>query len=139
MQHSNVIAAAALAFALAGCATVAQAPATGTPIAISPATQGALTTYLRTVKVTRPGAFAVSPDGRNSFYTFCDDTVCAVSNYSIPALRGCQSLAGTPCIVLYVRHEPRLTFTRAENAAPGGQHGSEEQRQIDFDSPSSRS
>jgi hypothetical protein len=131
-QHSTILVAASLALFLTGCATQAQAPASGTPIALSPATQGELTKYLRTVKVTRPGAFAVSPDGRNSFYTFCDDTVCATSNYSMPALRGCQSLSGTPCVVLYVRHEPRLNFTRAENAAPGGQHGSEQQRELDF-------
>lgn len=133
MSHAPKIAAAFLALGLAGCATPYAAPPITEPIAITPQTQGALTAYLRTVKVTRPGAFAVSPDGRNSFYTYCDDTICAVSNYSIPALRGCQSFSGTPCVVLYVRHEPRLTFTRAENAAAGGRHGSEEQRELDFD------
>lgn len=137
-QYSRIFAAASLAIALAapivgGCAASAQTPPTGTTIAISPATQGEVTKYLRAVKVTRPGAFAVSPDGRNSFYTYCDDTACAVSNYSIPALRGCQSLAGTPCVILYVRHEQRLNYTRAEDAAPGGQHGSQEQRELDFD------
>ena len=137
MIHVPKIAAAFLAFALAapvaGCATTAQTPPSDTPIAVSPATEGAITSYLRTVRVTRPGAFAVSPDGRNSYFTYCDDTVCAVSNYSIPALRGCQSLAGTPCAILYVRHEQRRPFTRNEDAAPGGQHKSEEQRELDFD------
>jgi hypothetical protein len=124
----------ALAATMAGCAATAQTPPSGTPIAVSPSTEGAITSYLRTVRVTRPGAFAVSPDGRNSFYTYCDDTVCMTSNYSMPALRGCQSLAGTPCIVLYVRNEQRLPFTRDENAAPGGQHGSQEQPEINFNS-----
>jgi len=135
--HTSRIAAAFLAFAIAapvaGCAATAQTPPTGTPIAISPATEGAIAAYLRTVKVTRPGAFAVSPDGRDSYYTFCDDTMCATSNYSIPALRGCQSLAGTPCVILYVRNEQRVPFTVNANAAPGGQHKSEEQRQLNFE------
>lgn len=133
MPHAPKIAAAFLALALAGCATAPQMPPSGTPIAISPQTQGALTAYLRTVRVTRPGAFAVSPDGRNSFYTYCDNVTCAVTNYSFLALRGCQSFSGTPCVILYVRNEPRLVFTRDENAAAGGRHGSERQRELDID------
>jgi hypothetical protein len=124
------------AASVSGCAQsyVTNDPAvSGIAIAISPQTQGQLGAYLRTVKVTRPGAFAVSPDGRKSFYTYCDDTICAVSNYSQPALRGCQSLAGTQCIILYVRNEQRVNFTRDDKAAPGGRHGSQEQRELDFD------
>ncbi len=135
------IAAAFIALGLAapilgGCAQsyVTNDPAvSGVAIAISPQTQGALSAYLRTVKATRPGAFAVSQDGRNSFYTYCDDTICAVSNYSQPALRGCQSLTGAPCLILYVRNEQRVNFTRDDKAAPGGQHKSQEQRELDFD------
>ena len=134
MTRSRLIAALALVLMLAGCAARApQVPPSGAPIALTPATQGELASYLAKVKVTRPGAFAVSPDGRDSYYTWCDDTACATSNYSFPALRGCQAFSGAPCVVLYVRHEQRLTYTRAENAAPGGQHGSEQQRQLDFD------
>jgi hypothetical protein len=55
------------------------------------------------------------------------------SNYSIPALRGCRGLAGTECVVLYVRNQPRLLSTRAESAAPGGQHGSQQQPRIEWD------
>ena len=127
------IVAAAAALGLAACATEPQLPPSGTPIALSPATQGELTAYLQRVKVTRPGAFAVSPDGRNSFYTWCDDTACMTSNYSHPALRGCQALAGTECLILYVRNQPRLVSTRADNAAPGGQHGSQQQQRIEWD------
>jgi hypothetical protein len=123
-----------LALTLAACATSTQAPSGNTaPIPLSPATQGELTQYLARVKVTRPGAFAVSPDGRNSFYTYCEDIACATSSYSAPALRGCQSFSGTPCLVLYVRNEQRLAFTRSEDASAGGRHGSEEQRELDFD------
>jgi hypothetical protein len=127
-----------LALALAACAqTEPQLPPSGQPIALSPATQGELTAYLGRVKVTRPGAFAVSPDGRNSYYTWCDDTACATANYSFPALQGCRGLAGTECLVLYVRNQPRLLSTKANDAAPGGQHGSQQQQRIEFDNKDS--
>ena len=132
MHLASRIVAAFFLLALAACAGPAVAPSPSGPVAISPKTEGALSAYLRKVKVTRPGAFAVSPDGLNSFYTWCGDTACATSSYTMPALRGCQSLAGTPCIVLYVRYEPRLQYSRSGTAAPG-RHGSEEQRRIDDD------
>ena len=132
LQASRIVAGLAL-LALAACtAGPAPAPLPTGSIAISPQTEGEISAYLRKVKVTRPGAFAVSPDGLNSFYTWCDDTACATANYSAPALRGCQGLAGMPCIVLYVRHEPRLQYSRSETTTPG-RHGSEEQRRIDYD------
>ena len=127
---------AAVAFVvlgLAGCASQSAPPPTE-PIDLTPQSNAALTRYLRTVRVTRPGAFAVSPDGANSFYTYCDTLACRVSNYSIPALRGCQSFTGAPCLVLYVRDDPRLAFTRGENDLPG-RHGSQRQEDIDFDHP----
>ena len=133
MLQQPRIAASLLALALSACVSAPATPPSGAPIALSPATQGELAQYLGRVKVTRPGAFAVSPDGRNSFYTWCDDTACATANYSFPALQGCRSLAGTECLVLYVRNQPRLTSTRATDAAPGGQHGSQQQRAIEFD------
>jgi hypothetical protein len=129
LQPSRIAVGLAL-LALGACAQPA-APPTG-PIAVSPETEGEISAYLRKVRVTRPGAFAVSPDGLNSFYTWCDDTACATANYSMPALRGCQSLAGQPCVVLYVRQEPRLQYGRSGTAA-AGRHGSEEQRRIDYD------
>lgn len=131
MPRTSSIAAGVFLLALSACAPTPTTLPSG-PIAISPQTDGALSAYLRKVKVTRPGAFAVSPDGLNSFYTWCDDTTCATSSYTMPALRGCQGLAGQPCVVLYVRHEPRLTFSRSASAGEG-RHGAEEQRRIDYD------
>jgi hypothetical protein len=132
MQYWKIVA-SALALSLVACAAPADTATNGAAIALSPATQGELAAYLAKVKVTRPGAFAVSPDGRTSFYTWCDDTICRISNYSIPALNRCQSLAGTKCVVLYVRNQPRVNFTRAQDAAPGGQHGSQQQEEFNFD------
>jgi hypothetical protein len=122
---------AGILFALSACASEPKTLPSG-PVAISPRTEGELSAYLRKVKVTRPGAFAVSPDGLNSFYTWCNDTACATSSYTIPAQRRCQSLAGQPCVILYVRNQPRLTYSRSD-AAGEGRHGSEEQRRIDYD------
>ncbi len=131
MSSPARIAAAGIALALAACAGPAAPPVSG-PIAISAQTESALAAYLRKVKVTRPGAFAVSPDGLNSFYTWCDDTACATASYSAPALRGCQAFSGAPCVILYVRHEARLQYSVGATAADG-RHGSEEQRRIDYD------
>ena len=132
MPRISTIAAGVFLLALAGCAASEPKTLPSGPIAISPQTEGEISAYLRKVKVTRPGAFAVSPDGLNSFYTWCDDTACATSSYATPAQRGCQSLAGQPCVILYVRNEPRLTYSRSASAGEG-RHGSEEQRRIDYD------
>jgi hypothetical protein len=131
LSHAPRIAAALVALGLVGCASPSAPPPAAVPV--TPETQGEIAKYLRVVKVTRPGAFAVSPDGRNSFYTWCNDTASASASYTAPALRGCQSISGTPCVVLYVRNEPRLAMSPNENAAPGGRHGSEQQRQVEFD------
>lgn len=129
-QASRILIGLAL-LALGGCAA-GPAPAPTGPIAISPQTQGEVSAYLRKVKVTRPGAFAVSQDGLNSFYSWCDDTACATASYSAAALRGCQSLTGAPCVVLYVRREARVQHSVSETAA-AGRHGSAEQPRIDYD------
>ena len=132
--RTRTIAAALLAAtALSACAAPNAAPPSGTPIAITPETNSEVSKYLRVVKATRPGAFAVSPDGRSSYFTYCDDIACATSNYTQPALRGCQSCSGAPCMILFVRNEPRIAFTRSGTAGTGGRHGSEEQRELDFD------
>jgi hypothetical protein len=131
VPRASTIVAGVFLLALSACASEPKTLPSG-PIAISPQTEGELSAYLRKVKVTRPGAFAVSPDGLNSFYTWCDDILCGTTSYTIPALRGCQGLAGQPCVILYVRHEPRLTNSRNDNAGEG-RHGSEEQRRIDYD------
>lgn len=139
-NRSQVLARAALVLGLAApllaaCAPAEQrtvSPATGAPLSISNATSSELTRYLALVKVTRPGAFAISADGRDSFFTWCEETVCKVSNYSIPALAGCRSLSGQDCVVLYVRNQPRFAFSRTVDAEPG-RHGSQKQQTYEFD------
>lgn len=134
LKNPLKIGSACLLFALSACAAPQPvAPPSGQPLALSPASSGEVDAYLRKVKVTRPGAFAVSPDGLNTFYTWCDDIGCATTDYAGRAKRGCQALTGSPCLLLYFRNEPRLTFTRAASAAEGGLHKSEEQRPADYE------
>jgi hypothetical protein len=140
VSHTRTIATLLFAaVALAACAAPNAAPRPAAPIAITPETSSEVANYLRLVRTTRPGAFAVSPDGRNSYFTWCDEISCAAPSYAQPALRGCQSLSGTPCVLLFVRNERRSAFTRSETAGTGGRHGSEKQRELDFDFNDKRS
>lgn len=108
-----------------------QAPA-GAPQSIGETTSGQLVQYLARVKSTRPGAFAVSSDGADSFYAWCDDINCMTQNYSLPALEGCRGISGKECFVLYVRNQPRFAFSRRVDGQTG-RHGNEEQPAIEFD------
>jgi len=70
LSHIFKFAAALLVFTLSGCAanTDRQQAATDAPQSIGETTSGELVAYLAKVKSTRPGAFAVSADGADSFY-----------------------------------------------------------------------
>ena len=60
MPRISTIVAGVVMLALSGCAASEPKTLPTGPVAISPQTEGALGAYLRKVKVTRPGAFAVS-------------------------------------------------------------------------------
>lgn len=134
LSHVIKLAAALLVLTLSACAasTDRQQAATDAPQSIGETTSGELVAYLGRVKSTRPGAFAVSSDGADSFYAWCDDITCMTSNYSIPALNGCRSIAGKECFVLYVRNQPRFAFSRRVDGRTG-RHGSQEQPALEFD------
>ena len=134
MSHFFKLATALLVLALSACAanTDRQQSATDAPQSIGETTSGELIAYLARVKSTRPGAFAVSADGSDSFYAWCDDITCMTTNYSIPALNGCRSLSGKECYVLYVRNQPRFAFSRRVDGR-NGRHGSQEQPALEFD------
>lgn len=133
MSHVIKLAAALLVLTLSACAanTDRQQAATDAPQSIGETTSGELVAYLGRVKSTRPGAFAVSADGADSFYAWCDNTACMTSNYSIPALNGCRSVSGKECYVLYVRNQPRFAFSRRVDGRTG-RHSSQEQPELDF-------
>jgi hypothetical protein len=139
LSHIFKLAAAVLVLtlsgvALSGCAanTDRQQAATDAPQSIGETTSGELVAYLARVKSTRPGAFAVSSDGADSFYAWCDDITCMTTNYSIPALNGCRSVSGKECYVLYVRNQPRFAFSRRVDGR-AGRHSSQEQPPLEFD------
>jgi hypothetical protein len=103
-----------------------------TPIEISTGTQSSLGDYLRKVKSTRPGAFAVSEDGADSYFYWCEDIQCYETSYGVTAKRGCEGISGKSCVVLYVRDRPRTSFTLATRVSTGGRHGSKKARAYDF-------
>jgi hypothetical protein len=134
LSHILKLAAALLVLTLSACAADSdrQQAATDAPQSIGETTSGELLAYLAKVKSTRPGAFAVSSDGADSFYAWCDDINCMTTNYSIPALNGCRSVSGKECYVLYVRNQPRFAFSRRVDGRTG-RHGAQEQPPLEFD------
>ena len=123
-----VLLAAVLAQLTGARAVVAQESS----IAISPASQGEVAAYLQKVKNTRPGAFAVSQDGMDTFYAWCEDLVCNTTNYSNIAMRGCRSLSGGQCVILYFRNDQRLAISVSADAG-AGRHGSQKQYHYEFE------
>jgi hypothetical protein len=97
----NIRAAVMLATALLfGCATEnLYVPPAGQKVKISQQTFNAFKQYQMTIGSTHPGAFAVSESGRDSYYFYCDDTVCVSgSAYSQDAVRSCSKW-GERCYV----------------------------------------
>ncbi len=125
--------AAFFSLAFLGCIGTQHALAQDQPIEISIASQGEIGSYLQKVRTTRPGAFAVSPDGLDTFFTWCEDIACGPYNYSNTALRGCGSLSGAECIVLYVGNRPRRPFAIASSAGEAGRHGSDRLIRYEYD------
>jgi len=125
MKNLNVIAAGLFSFVIAGCVSgPAVSEVNGKPIEIGTGTQSALATYLQQVKTTRPGAFAVSEDGKDSYAFWCEEMTCTAISYANPAVDYCESLSGKPCVALYVRNAARYTYTQARGGEGQGKHGS---------------
>ena len=110
---------------ITACAQTAPAPAAGQePLVISQSTNSALQQYLRHVLPNRGGAFAVSPDGLNSYYVYCPEITCSPNLFGGIAKKQCQSLSGQECMLFYVRNEPRRAYTVATEKTVAGRHGS---------------
>jgi len=111
---------------LAGC-TTAQ-PTSGqmsglSPQPVSATSERALVAYQRTIGTTRRGAFAISQDGKTTFYSYCAEITCIPANYSMLALNGCRSLSGSACNLLFVNRDARIAFERAALLNDSGKHG----------------
>lgn len=83
--------------ALAACST---GPTVTEPVWIGQGTEKALQEYLNRVGPVGGGAFAVSPNGHYSFYSYCIDTLCNGAPMMQQALQGCRRMAGTDCFLL---------------------------------------
>lgn len=126
--RAATLAAAFLAGALPlnGCTGKGPAPVAGAePLEISPATNGALQTYLRVIRH-NPAAFAVSVDGNNSFMFYCPDRVCTNTFFSGEALERCEGLGGQECVVMYLGREPQVAFSLGADKNVAGLHGKRE-------------
>ena len=133
MKYMNAIAAGVVSLVLTGCvASPAPSDAGAQPIAISPTTQSALSTYLQQVKTTRPGAFAVSEDGADSYFVWCEEMTCVDISYATPAVQRCESLSGKHCVTLFVRDHPRTAFAQASKGDGAGRHGSKKSMPVEF-------
>ena len=125
-RHGTTAVIGGLVAILTACAQTRPAPAAGqAPLVISQSTNAALQQYLAKVGPDLGGAFAVSPDGANSYYIYCPERFCSPSLYGGMAQSQCYSLSGQDCYLFYVRNEPRLAFTVApDKTATAGHHGS---------------
>lgn len=68
--------------------------------------------YLAKIGTTRPGAFAITTDGRESFSVTCPDTNCIASgpSYSTEVKQYCEKESGTDCVVFAVRDEIKVAY-----------------------------
>src|SRR5687768_1224703 len=94
----------AIVLSIAGASTAAA-------IEISESTYANYQKYLKTIGSTKKGAFAVSSDGFNSFFSYCTDPSCISTSLSQQALNECQSLTGMECLLMAYGREERMEFT----------------------------
>jgi hypothetical protein len=66
----------------------------------------------------RPGAFVITEDGQNAWYTYCPDTQCMGGlTYSQDALNSCEREYDMDCVVFAVRDDIRVEY-EIEKSAP---------------------
>jgi hypothetical protein len=110
-------------FILAGALALSLATLSGTAVAetyrISNEVWGWYQKYLRNIgDGRRPGAFVISKDGENAYYTWCADTQCMGGmTYSQESLNRCEQEYDTDCVVFAVRDDIRVEYEIAA-AAP---------------------
>lgn len=95
---------AVVVLSIAGASTAAA-------IEISESTYGNYQKYLKTIGSTKKGAFAVSSDGFNSFFSYCYDPSCIATSLSQQAITECQSLTGMECVLMAYGREVRIEYT----------------------------
>jgi hypothetical protein len=69
----------------------------------------------RTGDGTKPGAFAITPDGSGYAYVWCEQAQCTGGrSYSQEALIDCKQDYGTDCVVFAVRNDIRVAYAVAD-------------------------
>lgn len=112
MKSLCLLAAATAVVMLAGCTTSGDFdPPAGQKAKITRQTMGYFTdAYKPIIGTTRPGAFAVSLSGRNSYYTYCNDIVCMSGfSYTQRAMQGCEHF-GEKCYLFAVGDKIRVDY-----------------------------
>ena len=68
--------------------------------------------YLRNIgNGNKPGAFAISKDGKSAFYSWCQDIRCVAGpTYSQDALNACERRYETECVVFAVRDDIKVEY-----------------------------
>jgi len=79
---------------------------------IDPQVWGWYQQYLRNIgNGNKPGAFAISKDGRSAFYSWCEDIRCVAGpTYSQDALNACERRYDTECVVFAVRDDIKVDY-----------------------------
>jgi len=110
MLKKIIVAGLALGFA-AGCATPEKSVG---QVTLTSKTWGYYQEYLRDIQPNRPGAFAVSVDGRSAYYYYCEEVLCvAGAGYRKGALDGCKRW-GKECVVFAYRDDILIPYKVAE-------------------------
>ncbi|HEX9449410.1 MAG TPA: hypothetical protein VF920_15590 [Dongiaceae bacterium] len=114
-----MVAAAAVMILLPACATP-----DGPAITISQRTNAHFQEYMSRMHGIEHGAFAVSPDGEHSFYTYCYQGNCESAQLNFEALNGCRNLAKTDCVILAhnqsILHKYVMADTQGASAGDSG-------------------
>jgi hypothetical protein len=66
----------------------------------------------------KPGAFAITKDGHNAFYSWCEDIRCVAGpTYSQDALNYCEREYGGECVVFAVRDDIKVEYEIVDSGA----------------------
>lgn len=106
-MFKRIIAAGLMMGLVAGCASDGKSVG---QVTITNKVWGYYQEYLRDIQPNRPGAFAVSVDGRNAYYYYCTEVQCVPGvTYRKGALDGCKRW-GKECVVFAYRDDIQVSY-----------------------------
>jgi hypothetical protein len=114
-----------LGMLVSACVQAPPAPVAGVePLVITQQSNSELQDYLKAIYPVWRGAFAISDNGKDSYYFYCPDAACTVALFGGIATAQCESLSGQHCSLLYVNSAPRVAYTVSTAKSVDGRHGS---------------